>query len=277
MVGGIVYAGGGYADREEAMSLVFKYNADEDQWATLPPCPSYLFGLGHFSGKLIAAGGMIADEVTGNVYSFHPNSHDWKRIPISPMPTPRFRPTVITHRLGIVVCGGIEESDFASDKVEVLRAESNQWFTGDHLPFPCCIMKPAMVGNMCYLMGGYSSWRLCTPTNCVMYASLASLFAPTSTGSVWQLLPENIPYNRPVAVGLGGLLLAIGGWDKETAADGVFAYSSATTSWVKIGNLPLSHRAGGAVTLPSREVMVVGGIHDEGDDLSTVLLVSLQA
>jgi len=80
-----------------------------------------------------------------------------------------------------------------------------------------------------------------------------------------------------VAASLGGLLLAIGGWDKEKAADGVFAYSSTTTSWVKIGNLPLSHRAGGAVTLPSGEVMVVGGIHNERDSLSTVLLVSLQA
>lgn len=277
MVDGIVYAGGGHAERKQDMYLVFKYNAENDQWATLRPCPSRVFGLGHLSGKLVAAGGMIRDKVTGNVYSFHSDCEGWKKVPVPPMPTPRFRATVISCKLGIAVCGGVEESNSASDKVEVLRAESSQWFTADCLPIPCCIMKPAMVGNICYLVGGYSSWRPCTPTNCVMYASLASLLAPTSTGSVWQLLPENLPYNRPVAASLGGLLLAIGGWDKETAADGVFAYSSTTTSWVKIGNLPLSHRAGGAVTLPSGEVMVVGGIHNERDGLSTVLLVSLQA
>ena len=219
---------------------------------------------------------MIREEVTGNIYSFHPDSHVWKKN-IPPMPTPRFRPTVISHRLGVAVCGGIEKSRSASGKVEVLRVESSQWFTADPLPLPCCIMKPAVVGSMCYLVGGYSSWQRATPTNCIMYASLASLFAQTRSRSVWQRLPENILYNRPVAANLGGLLLAIGGWAEGTATDSVFAYSSTSSSWVKIGKVPIPHRAGGAVTLPSGDVMVVGGIHDHGDDLSTVLLVSLQA
>ena len=94
---------------------------------------------------------------------------------------------------------------------------------------------------------------------------------------MWQLLPKDIPYNRSVAASLGGLLLAIGGWneDEGTATDAVFAYSPSALSWVQVGNLPSPRRAGGAVTLPSGEVMVVGGIDNGDRHINTVLLVSL--
>ena len=276
LVDGIVYTGGGHTERKQDMSLVFKYDFEKDQWATLPPCPSELFGLGHLSGKLIAAGGILWGRVTGNVYSFHTDSHSWKEIPA--MPTPRFRPTVVSHRLAIAVCGGIEKTNVVSDKVEVLRDGSSQWYTVGPLPMAGCLMKPAIVGDTCYLMGGYSTWHPSIPTNNVMHSPVASLFTPSSrssNASVWRLLPRNMPYNRSVAASLGGLLLAIGGWD-ETATNAVFAYSPAAPSWVQVGNLPSSHRAGGAVTLPGGEVMVVGGIDDRQESISTVLLLSLQ-
>ena len=277
VVDGIVYVGGGYADKEQYKSTIFKYDIEKDLWSSLPPCPSEVFGLGHLSGKLIAAGGILRDRVTGNVYSFHVDSNNWKEIPA--MPTPRFRPTVASHRLAIAVCGGVGKKGGISDKVEVLRDGSSQWCTVDPLPMPGCLMKPAIVGDTCYLMGGYSTWHPSTPTNHVMHSPVASLFTPSSSrsssnASIWQLLPKGIPYNRSVAASLGGLLLAIGGWD-ETATDAVFAYSSTGPSWVQVGNLPSPRRAGGAVTLPSGEVMVVGGIDNEDHHINTVLLVSL--
>lgn len=277
LVDGTVYTGGGHAERKQDKSLVFKYDFEKDQWATLPPCPSEVFGLGHLSGKLIAAGGILRDRVTGNVYSFHTDSHSWKKIPA--MPTPRFRPTVVSGRLVVAVCGGIEPQNIVSDKVEVLRDGSSQWYTVDPLPMPGCLMKPVIVGDTCYLIGGYSTWHPCIPTNHVMHSPVASLFTPSSAhssnASMWQLLPKTMPYNRSVAASLGGLLIAIGGWD-ETATNAVFAYSPAAPSWVQVGNLPSSRRAGGAVTLPSGEVMVVGGIDDRQESMSTVLLLSLQ-
>ena len=280
MVDGVIYIAGGFPARKEDGSLVFKYDTEKDQWSSLPPCPSEVFGLGHLSGKLIAAGGILRDRVTANVYSFHIDSNNWKEIPA--MPTPRFRPTVISHRLAIGVCGGVGKTSI-SDKVEVLKNGSSRWCTVDPLPMPGCLMKPAIVGDTCYLMGGYSTWHPSTPTNHVMHSPVASLFTPSSSHSsntsMWQLLPKDIPYNRSVAASLGGLLLAIGGWDEDegTATDAVFAYSPAAPSWVQVGNLPSSRRAGGAITLPSGEVMVVGGIDHENHHINTVLLVSLIA
>ena len=278
MVDGIVYVGGGYTGEEQYKSSIFKYDAQKDQWSYLPPCPSEVFGMGHLSGKLIAAGGILRDRVTGNVYSFHMDSNNWKEIPA--MPTPRFRPTVISHRLTVAVCGGVGKTGVISDKVEVLRNGSSRWCTVDPLPMPGCLMKPALVGDTCYLMGGYSTWHPSIPTNHVIHSPVASLFTPSSShssnASMWQLLPKDIPYNRSVAASLGGLLLAIGGWD-ETATNAVFAYSPAAPSWVQVGNLPSLRRAGGAVTLPSGEVMVVGGIDHENHHINTVLLVSLTA
>ena len=281
MVDGIVYVGGGHTDTEQYKSAIFKYDAQKDQWASLPPCPSEVFGLGHLSGKLIAAGGLLkGNRVTGNVYSFHIDLHSWKEIPA--MPTPRIRPTVVSHRLAIAICGGVEAREIVSDKVEVLRDGSSQWFTVDPLPMPGCLMKPAIVGETCYLMGGYLTWEHYMPTNHVMHSPVVSLFTPSSSrsssnASMWQLLPKDIPYNRSVAASLGGLLLAIGGWneDEGTATDAVFAYSPSALSWVQVGNLPSSRRAGGAVTLPSGEVMVVGGIDNGDHDINTVLLISL--
>ena len=53
-------------------NILLCYNHKKDSWTALPPLPVKWFGLGQVDGKLVAVGGLKADEeATNNIYTLN--------------------------------------------------------------------------------------------------------------------------------------------------------------------------------------------------------------
>lgn len=275
-----VVIGAGHSKDKLHVRLVYCYDQNHNSWLQLPPCPQTMFGLGSLPEGLVAIGGLTIEKKnvinTANVFDFEKQT--WKAS-IPPMPTPRFRPTVISHARAIAVSGGVSENNLVSEKVEVFISGSNCWITAAPLLIPCCIAKPVVIGDHFYLVGGYSKWRAPTATKWIQVAPLSDIFSSTNRQQerqdVWKLLPE-MPNDRPVPVSVAGALVVIGGSNSGVLSDAVFTFSVKKNDWVRIGTWPHAFRSGGSVILPSGEFMVVGGINDVGASLCSVIITSLK-
>ena len=111
-----------------------------------------------------------------------------------------------------------------------------------------------------YLMGGD------VQGTSVFYTSLQSLAdkatqhpptSPTNTDqpSVWKTLP-NTPHEWSSTTIFGGGLVAVGGDPNQSS---LHLYSPLTQSWLPAGEMPVGVHNTCTVTLPTGEMMVIGG------------------
>ena len=142
VIDGKVYFGGGKTENEGDCYLVYCYDPSQDTWTTLPPLPVRYFGLGQFSGKLIAVGGET--NLSGSepwmrnsreVYTF--DAKAWKQI-IPSMSSANLHPAVISHKSMLVVAGG-EHLDKVTKSVEVFKLMERLWYKTNmnSLPSAC--------------------------------------------------------------------------------------------------------------------------------------------
>ena len=293
VVGERVCVGGGVPDSTDDAYLVFQYDPARDEWTILPPCPVFGFGLGQLSGELLTVGGVDQwEDLTKKVYHYKPESQRWEEF-LQPMPTARAFLTVISTQSALIACGG--DTDTISDGgnvpcsiVEVFTTETSQWHTTDPLPAPCYYMSSATINNMGYLLGGATTANNLTPM--VLYATIASLIRratshpqqsasaarPDSTSSAWKTL-QDTPLVGPAAASLGGMLLALEGWnDTDKILPAVHVYSPATNSWIRVesGDLPEPRNLCTAVELSANRLLVVGGCDQDRKKMNTVFLGS---
>ena len=149
------------------------------------------------------------------------------------------------HQLLVVIGGncGNYRTNF-SLKVEILdTTESVQWYQAASFPQPCQQVPFAVIGNMCFLLGGYTEGAKVTKkVFCVCLDDLisqavsqsASASAPP-TPSPWLSLPD-IPQTLSTALAFNGALLAVGGAVNESSA--IHIYLPSSNSWVMAGKLP---------------------------------------
>ena len=266
--GKVYYGGEAYGDDQY---IVYCYDPSQDKWTSLPPLPVRWFGLGQVYGKLVSVGGW--KKSTGNeikdIYTYDERSQKWKQI-ISPMPTARQYPGVLSLQLALVVAGGTSASLIYSNTVDIFKPDASQWYRTDLLPTACCNISLVAIGDICYALGGYNGSHL----NQALYASVDDLLGnavpakqtthsgSSDTRSAWKTLP-NTPTYRPAVAVVAGKLLAIGG--RETSKDGadvkdVYMFSPSTNSWIYISELPSAPRSfTAAAVLSSIEILVIGG------------------
>ena len=245
---------------------VLCYDHKSDQWSVLPPCPEFYFGLGQLSGKLIAVGGCKSISIfgvtgaTGNLYTFNEDTRRWEKSS-QPMPTPRALPIIVSYQSSIAVCGGYG----GEMAVEVFDSETSQWHTAAPLPVAHGdFMHVTIFKGTCYIGGGVENRN-------IMCAPLSSLFQSRSTTacdqqssaqqqSVWNMLPD-LPYKHAALTNTGEDLLALGGFLNDISYSNIYVYHPSTKSWVmnNIANLPQVCSASTAVSLPSGEIMLIGG------------------
>ena len=280
VINGKVYCGGGYTNRGDDGSIVYRYDSSQDNWITLPPLPVSWFGLGQVNGKLVAVGGVKkgnSTDCTKEVYTYDERSKKWK-LTITPMPTARCSPGVVSHQSALVVAGG---SPYTG-AVEIFKPDKSQWYTTDPLPTICSGTSLIAIGNTCYVLGGlkYPSYL-----NQAHYASVDDLFhnaVPANqtgthsggidTQSAWKTLPDTPTYG-PNAVMLFEHLLAVGGVetsDGGVAMKEVYMYSSSTNSWIYISDLPAPRLTTAVAVLPQSEILVIGGWCGDGGKVNTV-------
>ena len=238
------------------------YDPTMDTWETLQS-PTYDSALTTYHNKLLLVGGLEAStcQITNQLWVFEEGEQTWTQ-PLPPMPTRRHMAAAVSIQDHLIVAGGYDSGDLDSgdlDTVEVF--DGQQWVTADPLPVSCSNMKSTSHDGDYYLMGGYGQ------DTSVFYTSLQSLVdkatkhpptSPTNTDqpSVWKTLP-NTPHEWSSTTIFGGALVAVGGHPNRSS---LHLYSPLTQSWLLAGEMPVGVHFTCTVTLPTGEMMVIGGV-----------------
>ena len=253
---------------------VVVYDPKLDTCNTLPPYTYKYFSMAVINDQLVLVGGCEVatyDNKTNRLGVWDEQSKRWTH-PLPPMTTACDSPSVATHNnRWLVMIGGYGGGGTSLSRVEILdTTEPVQWYQAASLPQPRHHTPLAIIGNMCYLLGGFTGSGGSSTTKKVFSVRLDDLISQavaqpasastsaTPTPSPWQSLPDT-PLNRSTALAFNGALLAIGGGDVYRGSSAICMYQPSSNSWVKAGELRTERFTSGCVVLPSGEVLVAGG------------------
>jgi N-acetylneuraminic acid mutarotase len=253
---------------------VFKYSITEDSWGTLPLAPVSYARIGCLNKKVLVLGGRLSfNQVTADIHEFDEASQQWvKSTSIPPMPTARSSATVISWSSppALIVCGGRNQRNQPMTVVEVYYGRNSQWHTVTGLPFPRANVTHTIIHNVLYLVGGYEGKGMTSYKKTVLSILIPQLLESSlqSSPKLWQNLSiSNIPNFISAAASLGGCLLAVGGvkdpnWPPKpnSVVSSVHAYCPSTSSWILVGELPQPLYHCITATLPTGELLVMGGM-----------------
>ena len=267
-----VYIGGGAATLPWQAQTVTVYDSGWDYYDdTLPPYIFKWFSIVIVNNQLILVGGRTEQSRTAtNVLGvWNEQSKEWTH-PLPPMTTACHSPSVATlnNRWLVVMGGSGNDSEYLS-RVEILdTTDSRQWYLAASLPQPLTRAPPVTIGNMCYLLGGYTEGN--TPSKKVFSVCLDDLISeavsqPASarapTPSPWQALSDT-PLVQSTGLAFNGGLLAVGGRSTSVSnSPNVYHYQPSRRRWVEAGKLP-EGQSGFTCTctvLPSGDLFVAGG------------------
>ena len=265
MLNGKPYIGGGRASTDWECQTVIAYDPQKDSYDTLPPYTYNYFSIAVVNNQLVVVGGMDirTNKPTNQLGVWNEQSKNWTH-PLLPMTTACSSPSVATHNnRWLVVMGGFSCGTCLS-RVEILDTTgSGQWYQAASLPQPCSWVSTATIGNMCYLLGGFSA--VGDPSKKVFNVQLDELISQAvsqpagarapATPMLWMKLPDT-PLLHSTALTINGALLAVGGrWGSTT----IYHYQPSSRSWIKAGELPARRSRCCCTVLPSGEVLVAGG------------------
>ncbi len=258
---------------------LYSYLAETNEWIEKIATPSYYFALAVYHSQLVIASGceyLGPDKVgphTNKVWTLTSSVEDDKkkwREEIPPMSIKRHSATGVSIGDHLVVAGGLGVNGVELKSVEVYNG--HEWSPARELPRACWHMKCTLYKGCLYLMGGVGQGQK------VYYIEIDHLIA-NCTAVLSDLAPSleleektwkkitSIPHERSALASFGGSLVAIGGGDIFSPTSKMYAYapgpagSSPLQLWIPIasGNLPTSLISICAVTLPSGELMSIGG------------------
>ena len=152
--------------------------------------------------------------------------------------------------------------------IEVMDTENKRWCREVlRLPTSFTDMKAAIVGDLCYFMGGciegsgHRSGRVATDR--VFSISLSALIpqaTATSSRMVWNEITARFFRSTPLS--LGGSLLALGGkMQGGQATPAIYRYQP-QQGWSKVGDLSISRFNCACALMSGGSVVIVGGCHD---------------
>ena len=261
-----VYIGGGYAPSEREMQTVMVYDLKQNSYDTLPPYTYKWFSMAVVNNQLVLVGGTDIQirKVTNKLGVWNEQSKRWTH-PLPPMTTACNSPSVATHNnRWLVVMGGYGDG-ISLSRVEILDTDSTQWYHAASLPQPLSDSLPAIIGNMCYLLGGSTKggtgskkvFSVCLDDLISQAVSQPASASAPPTPSPWQSLPDT-PLDRSTALAFNGALLAVGG--SLMGSKAIYHYQSSSRSWVKARELPTKNRSECTCTvLPCGDLYVAGG------------------
>lgn len=262
VIGSKLYMGGGQTDANNSKHIIMCYCTESNTWDLLPPSPFIHFGLGRHEGKLVTVGGSFEDNndtVTGDVMYFNNDRREWTKC-IDPMPTPRRRSCVVSYKLGLAVCGGIEKNGKVSAVVEVFSQQ--QWQAACTMPNPRAALGVSVKGDTAYFSRGYypdlQSWK--DAKNECLFVNLAALFKLQSTE--WYTLAP-LPVTCTMAISHCGTLMTIGGVDAHssnfTNVCRAYAYNPRLGSWIHIDELNFECSSMTVASMFNNDIIIVGG------------------
>ena len=264
-----LYISGGYVLSDREFQTVMVYDPQKDSYDTLPPYTCKLFSIAIVNNQLVVVGGMDirTKRQTNQLGVWNEQSKCWTH-PLPPMTTACKSPSVATHNnRWLVVMGGYRDRTPLS-RVEILDTTgSGQWYQVAPLPQPCYCVSTATIGNMCYLLCGFSTKEVSSnKVFSVLFDELISQAVSQPTGakapptsSPWMTLPNTPPTNS-TTLAINGALLAVGGHLSSIA---IYHYQPSSRSWIMAGELPAERCRCCCTVLPSGEVLVAGGSYSD--------------
>ena len=239
-----VYVGGGDAGMGSPNNnyIVMTYNTRSCKWHQLPPFTACYFAMVVINNQLVLVGGKDSNNHPTNLLGmWDTGSSQWTR-PYASMPTARDDPSAVVYKQWLIVAGGDTDDDSLST-VEVLDVASNQWYSAPSTPTPWSCMNSTILGDIWYLMGGFSDDDDDDIVYSVSLPDLISHTLSSSSGSTHHDMWKKISglghcWSTPLC--MGGTLLAVGGKtvkDKESVST-IQHYVPETKEWVEVGRLP---------------------------------------
>ena len=269
MVQGTLYVEDGYSVRE--------YDTSSGKWGELPPYRTYGFGMAVISNQLVLVGGYQHGQRSKVVGVWSAERREWTH-PYPDMATARCCCSAVGYNEWLVVAGGCGDGGRLLSSVEVLNTDSKQWYAGPPTPTGWACMRTAVVGDVCYFMGGHTGEPGTfgdTATDKVFSVSLSALTSqlqqpwfydiratrskqladmkghhaqlvfyasalPLSERSrlLWKEI-AGLQVKRSTPLSMSGWLLAVGGRGEDgNAVSAIHLYQPATGEWVKVGDLP---------------------------------------
>ena len=266
VVQGAVYVGGG-SIRSGNERVVMEYDTSSGKWRELPPYITRWFAMTVINNHLVLVGG----ENESRLGVWRADNKKWTH-PYPNMPTVvRVAPSAVTYKEWLIVVGGYF--------VDVMNTNSKQWHTAAPAPTGWHQMNTAVVGDICYFMGGLIDDGSVSSTDVVYSLSLPALISEVNSAEKGQQIWKSISglglhFSTPLS--LSGSLLALGGegMKDKKAVTAIHHYRPETGEWVKVGDLPSPRSRCTCVRMSNGEILVAGGRDEER--LKTTELASLK-
>ena len=252
-----VYVGGGYTGNNTTAANIYTYDPTMDTWETLQS-PTRCSAFTTYHNKLLLVGGLETStgQETNQLWVFEEGEQTWTQ-PLLPMPTSRWGASAVSYQDYLIVAGG-RNSDGLLNTVEVF--DGQQWVAADQLPKRCSFMQSTSHDGHYYLMGGDYQGTSVFYTSLQSLVEKATQHPPTSPSntdqlSVWKTLTDT-PHRHSSTTIFGGALVAVGGDPNQSS---LHLYFPLTQSWLPALEMPLGVQYTCTVTLPTGEMMVIGG------------------
>ena len=273
VVQGTVYVGGGITDSHGNACVVMEYDTSSGKWRELPPYITCWFAMTVINNHLVLVGGWKESRLG----VWRTDSKKWTH-PYPDMPTVRAGPSAVTYKEWLIVVGRCSDRN---SSVDIMNTNSKQWHTAAPAPTPWYHMNTAVVGDICYFMGGYIGGG--GATDVVYSVSLPALISQVNSKQsaekgqqIWKSI-SGLGLYGSTPLSLSGSLLALGGEGMmdEKAVTAIHHYRPETGKWVKVGDLPSPRSHCTCVRMSNGEILVAGG-WDDKERLKTIELVSFR-
>jgi len=267
------YQGGGYP-------TPYMYDIAKEKWFVLPPLPYHSYCLVAIPDKeqLLAIGG-VKDKFTlsNKVFLWDEKSSQKWLTPYPNMSTARCHCSGISHGSSVIVAGGITSYDplTITSSVEVLHIREGKsyfsrsyWSVVKQLPYGMSNSVPLIIDDKLYIAGGNNTVDL---TCSMLTASLPQLLQSsnnTSSGKVWNKLPD-MPYSSWSINHYQGHLIAFNGitpvehQGKEKPVYQlvplIHLYNPYTRCWDCVGSIDYPYNLGRSVHIRENKFLFVGG------------------
>ena len=178
--------------------------------------------------------------------------------------------TATGHQGMLIITGGTDDRGKRLSSTELFDSNNGQWYECSNISQPHSSLKPVIVDNILYLLGGH---RGNDDSPAVFTAPLDTLSTHQVKWNTHQKTPSC--FTAPVSVN-GTHLLIVGGYNNDEYNSDIRKLNKVSHSWEAIGHIPSATSRSAAVSTADNRVIVIGGLNNKGEATDTVWIGSCE-
>ena len=269
---GVVYVGGGNETVAGSSYTINCYDPVNNLWYSPINTPYCHFAMTSLNDILLIAGGHDRIyEKTNQILTMEAGGQlkDYTK-----MITARSHAVAAGHQGMLIITGGNDHKWNKLSSTELFDSNDGQWYKCSDLPQPQSWLRPVIVDNVLYMLGGMN--KDCDSSPAVFTAPLDTLPSHQLKWSTTQ----DTPWCGSIPVSLNGTHLLIVGGKKIrnecTLTSDIYKINKVTCSWEAIGHIPSARSASAAVSMANNKVIVIGGSNAKKEMTNTVWIGSFE-